>query len=119
MLEQIKKAINEWDVLDIETRALLFRSNALHGLLDKLQMDVYSFHQTIDKSTMDNNEIDIDAMTITLMAIQSVNITIKKTKEEYEKVRKEYSSTWPKADKAKKKVEKLKKKFWEQEGLVL
>jgi len=119
MLEQIKQAKNEWDALDIERKILLTKSDELHKLLDKLRMDLYSFHRNIDKSTMDNVEIDIDPMTIMLMAIQSVNIAIKETEEEYQETQKKYSHTWPKVDQAKKKVEKLKKKFWEQEGLTL
>ena len=115
MLEQIKQAINEWDALDIETRALLFRSNALHKQIDKFGMDRYNLQRKMDV-ILANDDGEIAKL---LDNIRETNVTVKKLREEYEKVRKEYSHTWPKADLARKKVKKLKKKFWEQEGLVI
>lgn len=116
MLEQIKQAVNEWDALDIERRALLFRSNALHKQLDKLRMDIYTSHRKLDSALAKN---DVTDTVYILDNIRDFGATAKKTEEVYHEVRKEYSHTWPKVDLAKKKVEKLKKKFWEQEGLVL
>jgi len=116
MLEQIKQAINEWDALDIETRALLFQSNALHKQIDKFGMDRYNLHCKLDSvlAKTDTEEISEEIADL-LDDIRETNATIKKLNEEYEKVRKEYNHTWP----ARKKVKKLKKKFWEQEGLVI
>jgi len=117
MLEQIKQAINEWDALDIEMRALLFQSNALHKQIDKFNMDLYTFHRKLDGALAES--IGNDKWVELLDNIRETNVTVKKLEKEYRKIRKEYSHTWPKVDLAKKKVEKLKKKFWEQEGLAL
>ena len=117
MLEQIKQAIDEWDALDIETRALNFRSNALHKQLDKLRMDLYTFHRKLDIGLVDG--ISDDEWANLSENIRKTTITVRTTEERYYETRKEYSNTWPKTVKAEKKVEKLKKKFWEQEGLTL
>lgn len=116
MLEQIKQAVNEWDALDIECRALLFRSNALHKQLDKLRMDLYTVHRKLDSALAKN---DVTDTVYILDDIRDFAAAAKETEKRYRKIQKEYSHTWPKVDLAKKKVEKLKKKFWEQEGLVL
>jgi len=116
MLEQIKKAVDEWDALDIETRALLFKSNALHKQMDKFNMDRYNLQRKLDTALVESIP---EKITDLLDNIRETNTTVKKLREEYHKIRKEYSHTWPKVDLAKKKVEKLKKKFWEQEGLAL
>lgn len=119
MLEQIKQAVNEWDALDIECRALLFQSNALHKQLDKLRMDLYTFHSKLD-SALAKNDVEETSEEITnlLNDVRNFGAATKETEKRYREVRKEYSHAWPKVDKAKKKVEKLKKKFWE-EGLAL
>lgn len=116
MLEQIKQAINEWDALDIETRALLFQSNALHKQIDKFNMDRYNFRCKLDAALVEDDDEEIAKL---LDNIRETNATVKKLEKEYHKIRTEYNHTWPKTDLAKKKVEKLKKKFWEQEGLDL
>ena len=128
MLEQIKKAVEEWDALDIETRALNFRSNALHKQLDKLRMDLYNLQCKVGPTLVEYNlqcKMDVllagdDGKIAKLLEdIRKTTIDVRTTEERYYETRKEYSNTWPKAVKAKKKVEKLKKKFWEQEGLTL
>lgn len=114
MLEQIKKAVDVFDALDIEKRVLLTKSDDLHKQFDKLRMDRYNLQCLLDEA-LDEDEETADL----LDNIRETNIAIKKVEKEYHKTRKVYSHTWPKADLAKKKVEKLKKKFWEQEGLDL
>jgi len=120
MLEQIKQAIGEFNALNIRTKELLTESNALYKQLDKLRMDLYTFHCKLD-SIVAKNDIEGTSEEVAnlLEDICDFGAAIKETEEVYRETRKEYSRTWPKADLAKKKVEKLKKKFWEQEGLAL
>jgi len=116
MLEQIKQAVDEFDALDIERKVLLTKSDQLYKQLDKLRMDLYTFHRKLDKALAQNNVTDTVYI---LDDIRDFGADAKETEKEYRKIQKEYSHTWPKVDLAKKKVEKLKKKFWEQEGLAL
>lgn len=116
MLEQIKKAVDEFNALDIERKKLLTKSDQLYKQLDKLRMDLYTLHRKLDKALAKN---DVTDTVYILDDIRDFGAAAKETEEVYHEVRKEYSHTWPKVDLAKKKVEKLKKKFWEQEGLAL
>ena len=116
MLEQIKKAVDKFDALDIERKVLLTKSDALYKRLDKLRMDRYNLQCKLDTDLVENIHEEIADL---LDDIRKTNAAIKEVEKEYHETRKEYSHTWPKVDVAKKKVEKLKKKFWDQEGLNL
>lgn len=112
MLEQIKQAVDEFDALDIVKSGWLVESDALHKRLDKLRMDLYTFHRELDTALVKG--ISDDKWTDLLDNIRETNAVVKETEKAYQEARKQYSHAWPKADLARKKVEKLRKKFWEQ-----
>lgn len=116
MLEQIRQAVDEFNTVDTEQRALLTESDALCDNLDKLRMDLHTLHRKLDSALSKN---DVTDTVYILDDIRDFGTAAKEIEEKYEKARKKYSHAWPKVDLAKKKVEKLKKKFWEQEGLAL